>query len=122
MASVFRDSPKNGNIKQAASKTRKARICRRERTKPYASEAKRKPDDVLRSRILIFGVDNFFATHIRLQRFGNHYAAVCLQVVFNKCDKHTGRRNDCVVQGVREFGFAVVVFIANGKTSRLRVR
>ena len=97
MASVFATRQRMEQIKQAASKTRKARLCRRERTHPYASETKRKPDKVLRRRILIFGVDNFFATHVRLQHLRNHYTAIRLQVIFDECDEHTRGGNYRVV-------------------------
>ena len=72
--------------------------------------------------VLVFRGDDRLAAHVRTKHFGNGHAAVCLQMVFDKRDQHTGRRDNGVVQGVRQLSLAVVVLITNGQASCLRVR
>ena len=55
---------------------------------------------VWRGTLLFFRHQALFAAHIRLQGLGHQHTAVCLQVVLQEGDEHSGGRHHRVVQGV----------------------
>ena len=52
---------------------------------------------VWRGTLLFFWHQALFAAHIRLQGLGHQHAAVCLQVVLQEGDEHSGGRHHRVV-------------------------
>ena len=49
---------------------------------------------------LFYGNKLLLAAHIRSENNGNIHAAVSIEVVLKKCDKHSGRSNNSVVECV----------------------
>ena len=86
--------------------------------KPTKNSARPQTGAVWRGTLLFFRHQALCAAHIRLQGLGHQYAAVCLQVVLQEGDEHSGGRHHRVVQGVGQV-VAVLALNADLQTAGL---
>lgn len=63
--------------------------------------------------------DFFLTTHVRTQCHGNVDTAVCLQIVFQKCNQHSGRCCHSVVECMCKIFFAFFVYDTDTQSSCL---
>ena len=59
--------------------------------------------------LLLFGKHFFHSAHIRSERNGNIYTSVCIEVVLEECNKHSGRSNNCIVKSMCKVLFCLAL-------------